>query len=732
MSFLRLRTDLTIVFLAAICIMFFNGYETDAQDDLSILNWKHYSDKHNALYREIVGEAYRYLDARDNKLSHITTEEQFAEYRDTVRSELAEAFGPLPEHSPLNPRVTGTLEHEGIVIQKVIIESRPGFQVTGCVFKKRNARGRLPAVLYVCGHTADGFRSPTYQHVILNLASKGFLVYAIDPVGQGERLQYYDQDKKTSRIGGPTSQHSYAGLQYLYIGKTMAMVRLWDCIRAVDYLCDRPDVDTQHIGVQGRSGGGTMSSFLGAMDDRITAAAPECYITSYRRLLESIGPQDAEQHLLSQISRGLDHGDFLIARAPKPTLVVTTTRDFFSIQGARETVQSIKSLNLPSATGKLSLVEDDAPHQSTKKNREAVYAFFMDAFSVSAEPTDVEIPPLTAEQLTVTESGQTVTSGSKSVHDLIVVDADEVANNLRRNRKVSSSYRSSVITSVKELSGLVKPGPLDEPVFRGRFVRDGYAIEQYILDGEGDMPLPVLLFVPEGGGEHQGLIYLNPDGKGADAGENGTIEKLVRRGYCVVASDLPGWGELAPETRGGDSVIGGVSYNIVFGAQLIGRSITGIQAGHILRICRFLQSRGDIEPDGYLGVAQGIAGPSLLHAAVADECIGAVAIDRSLMSWQTVVESEIYDNAFGATVVPSALTAYDLIDLMCVIAPRKILVSRPVGGNALPLNVTEIAYHRDELAPYFHGKENLLTAIHNEANSSFENNLFSWLDQNDR
>ncbi len=113
------------------------------------------------------------------------------------------------------------------------------------------------------------------------------------------------------------------------------------------------------------------------------AAAPECYITSYRRLLESIGPQDAEHILLSQISNGLDHGDFLVARGTLPTLVVTTTRDMFSIQGARETVRSIVSLKPARSVVHLSMVEDDAPHQSTKKNREAVYAFFMYSLAAS-------------------------------------------------------------------------------------------------------------------------------------------------------------------------------------------------------------------------------------------------------------------------------------------------------------------------------------------------------------
>src|SRR5690606_27583753 len=71
--------------------------------------------------------------------------------------------------------------------------------------------------------------------------------------------------------------------------------------------------------------------------DRIYAAAPENYITSFQRLIETNGPQDAEQNFLHGIVEGLDHADLLAVRAPKPNLMITTTRDIFNIQGARET-----------------------------------------------------------------------------------------------------------------------------------------------------------------------------------------------------------------------------------------------------------------------------------------------------------------------------------------------------------------------------------------------------------
>ncbi|MFC1574395.1 prolyl oligopeptidase family serine peptidase, partial [Candidatus Latescibacterota bacterium] len=587
--------------------------------------------------------------------------------------------------------------------------------------------GRLPVVLYVSGHTAEGFRSETYQHVIFNLARKGFLVFAIDPVGQGERFQYYDEGKGASLIGGPTKEHSFAGVQYLLLGRTMAMVRLWDCIRAVDYLFTRQDVDTDKIGVHGRSGGGTMSSFLGSMDERITAAAPECYITSYRRLLESIGPQDAEQNLLGQISSGLDHGDFLIARDSLPSLVVTTTRDFFSIQGARETVGSIQSSKILSESMNLSLVEDDAPHQSTQKNREAVYGFFMKAFDLRGSVADIDIPPLDPESLYVTPTGQTITSGSRTIHELIREDAAVIADNLVKRRNKSAGYSSHISSSAMKLSGMRIPEDMEEPVFFGRFIRDGYAVEKYIIDGEGNIPVPALFFVPEGKEQKQPILYIDPAGKEADSGSGGEIEKLVCRGFCVLAPDLPGYGELAAETRGGDSVIGGVSFNILFGAQLIGRSLSGIQAGHIIRACRFLNEREDVISGNITCIAKGTSGPAALHAVAVEKSITALALQRAPLSWLAVTDTRFYDYALGSTVVPLALTSYDLVDLMCTFVPKKLLVFEPVGGDAESLSSNGIETYGHSVTTFYTGNSNRFTVISADDNRSFDDVVSGWL-----
>src|SRR5699024_5481489 len=127
-------------------------------------------------------------------------------------------------------------------------------------------------------------------------------------------------------------------------------------------------VDPDRIGITGRSGGGTQSAYIAAFDNRIYAAAPESYITNFKYLLQSAGPQDAEQNFFHEIVRGIDHADLLEVRAPKPAVMLTTNRGFFPIKGARETAHEVAGVYM--AYGKpdnFYKVESNAVHRSTQK-----------------------------------------------------------------------------------------------------------------------------------------------------------------------------------------------------------------------------------------------------------------------------------------------------------------------------------------------------------------------------
>src|SRR5689334_2154106 len=209
--------------------------------------------------------------------------------------------------------------------------------------------------------------------MLLTLARNGYVALSWDPIGQGERIQMYDEDLHASKVRDSTTEHTILGIQTILTGHAIARYTIHDGLRALDYLLSRKEVDPKRVACTGNSGGGTHTAYLSALDDRIRVAAPSCYITSWRRLLETIGPQDAEQVFPNWLRDGLDFPDFLYAAAPKPYLVLSAIRDFFPIDGARESFREAQRYYPPD---KLRMVEADDGHGYTKPRRIAAYAWF--------------------------------------------------------------------------------------------------------------------------------------------------------------------------------------------------------------------------------------------------------------------------------------------------------------------------------------------------------------------
>src|SRR6185295_18915733 len=150
--------------------------------------------------------------------------------------------------TPLNPRVTGTVERDAYKIENVIFESRPGFLVTANLYVPSGRKFPLPGVVGVCGHSDNGKANSAYQSFAQGLARLGYVVLIIDPIGQGERLQYVTEKLKP-RHGNGVTEHLYAGNQQFLVGDFFGAARAWDGIRALDYLLTRPEVDPKQVGV---------------------------------------------------------------------------------------------------------------------------------------------------------------------------------------------------------------------------------------------------------------------------------------------------------------------------------------------------------------------------------------------------------------------------------------------------------------------------------------------------
>lgn len=637
------------------------------QGESSNNSWLHFSDASNSLYHHLAGQAYDLLDQRNDTVDDLQTLSDWKLRQDKLRETLMDITGSFPEKTPLNAEILRVIEKNEYRVEHIVYESQPGFYVTSSLFIPEGLRGKAPAVIYVSGHTTDGYRSEVYQHKILNLVKKGFIVFAFDPVGQGERLEYYDPQTGASAVGSPTSEHSTPGVQALIAGSSQARFMIWDGIRAVDYLLARDEVDPQRIGLTGRSGGGTQTALISAFDERIHASAPEAYITNFTRLLQSIGPQDAEQNLPGGILHGIDHADLLAIRVPKPTLLIATTEDFFSIQGARETAKEVSEIyHVFGEDGNFGMVEDGGGHGSTEKNREAMYSFFQKHLDNPGNSDDENVEILSEEESRVTTTGQVSTAlDGETVFSLNQRVAENHITLLQASRLDLAGHLPRVLNSARKLSGYQEPTEISEPVFTGTIERDGYVIEKYFTKGEGEYPVPYLLMVPDTP-NNKALIYLHPSGKAAEASEDGEMDWFASRGFMVLAPDMIGVGETSPDSSGHLQREWRTS-------TLIGRSIVGIRAGDVVRLTRLLKEK--YETDEVYGIARKEMAPVLLHAAAFEKDITRVALTEPYSSYQSIVENQNYEPRFTHSTVPGALAAYDLPDLAASLAPRKLMIN---------------------------------------------------------
>jgi dienelactone hydrolase len=203
-------------------------------------------------------------------MAGIGSKEDWERVRPRLKEEYFYMLGlwPLPEKTPLNATVTGTLERPTFKVEKLHFQSMPGLYVTGNLYLPKKIEGRLPAILYLCGHSGKGRNGnkTAFQHHGIWFANNGYACLIVDTLMLGE-------------IGEPMGAihhgtYRYGRWWWHSRGYTSAGVECWNGIRAIDYLVTRPEVDPERIGVTGISGGGIGTFWVAAGDERVKAAVP--------------------------------------------------------------------------------------------------------------------------------------------------------------------------------------------------------------------------------------------------------------------------------------------------------------------------------------------------------------------------------------------------------------------------------------------------------------------------
>lgn len=695
------RRSAVLVFLAIIL-----GFSrASAQQELDFLSGlTEFQDLHQMLPKYLKARANKMLAERREKVASWSGADDVARRKAHVRKTIVEAIGGLPERTPLNAKVAGVLDREDYKIEKLIFESQPDFFVTANLYLPKKGTGPYPAVLYPLGHERGGKSNPTWQRNLIGFARKGYVALTWDPIGQGERYQIYDADFERRKVIRSTTEHSILGVQCILVGDNAARYTIWDGIRALDYLLSRPEVDTTRIACTGNSGGGTHTAYLSALEDRIHVAMPSCYLTSWSQLLDTIGPQDAEQNLLPWIGAGLDHADFIYAFAPRPYLMLSAIRDFFSISGARSTFWEAKNVyRKVDAEEKIHMFEADDRHGYSKPRRLAGYDWLSRWFK-GVEDRQTEPEGLIAgfEELQATETGQVVTSlGGETVFTLNQKRARQLDKALPplTNGSDAETFRAAIRERVQTVASVQIP-TAEPPVHRyGKIERDGYHIQKFIYESEPGILIPSLLFIPDGSGRRPAIVYVHGQGKAFEAGAGREIEKFTKAGYVVLAVDLRGMGETysLQDDNGSDFPRYFGQWDSTMTPLLMGESLVGMRAYDILQGLNVLAAMPEVDIERVSGIGKEAGGVALLYATVLDDRIGGLVLENVLVSYSAVVNQRLHLGVFE-DVAWGVLKSFDLPDLVAALTPRPVWITDAVNplGNKIPVEDVNDVYSEAE------------------------------------
>jgi len=318
---------------------------------------------------------HKYLTAKTKELSErfmdgAKTRAEWEAKRPKLKEQFLDMLGlwPLPEKTPLKATVTGKLERGEVTVENVHFQSKPGLYVTGNLYRPKANDKKLPAILYVCGHSGkgrDGNKTAFQDHGMW-FASNGYVCLVVDTLQLGEVAGKHHGTYNLNRFWWQNRGYTPAG------------VECWNGIRAIDYLISRPDVDAERIGVTGISGGGATTVWIAAADDRVKVAVPVS------------GMSDLESYVTNKVINGHCDCMFFVNTyqwewttslalfAPKPLMFANSDNDpIFPMDGNRRIIARLR--HCYDLLGKKDLVEEyvsKGGHDYRPDLRLAIFGFF--------------------------------------------------------------------------------------------------------------------------------------------------------------------------------------------------------------------------------------------------------------------------------------------------------------------------------------------------------------------
>ena len=607
-----------------------------------------------------------------------TTKSEFESYREHVILGMRRSLGldPWPERSPLNPQITGKLDRGSFTIEKILFESQPGFKVNALLYVPKNVAFPVPAVLSPAGHWWDGvFYPEAEQGRHIGLAKNGYVVLVYDPVGQGER----------SWLGGHNPLRQQIGLA----GMDASGLMFWDSIRAIDYLCGRPEVDATKIGVTGVSGGGFNTLHTALLDPRVKVCAPNGYATTTEALVKR-ATYGCCGHTPNMCLFG-DHSELYACLAPTPTLILGGYTDVIADRVLPIYERARQSYRLYGAQDALRYYLDpDAGHTYSFPERVEMIHFFNRYLKGIHDPqaavkanAEAELLPRSRGLLTVFPDGE---SKGIPVIDLV---RDFLARNRVRYPSLArpadvAAFQHTIKPQLTSLMGDMAVAAAPRVVRDDAVTRPG-SVRHVLLKTERDIPVPVQIHHPPADAAVRGLvIYFQmavsyPNGS---LPKREMIETLLSEGLVVVDPQVRGSGSTSPSGQPTVQLL----------SMALGKHLFSTRIFDLFRVVDFLKMEAAYRALSITLWGEGMREAMMaLYAAALDVRLDRVVATHGLISYQDVIDRDAAPSFDWY--VPGILRVADTAQLVGAIAPRRVIVDAPVYATNSPASGAEIAEH---------------------------------------
>jgi cephalosporin-C deacetylase-like acetyl esterase len=610
------------------------------------------------------------------------TRDDVARRQNQIRTRFLAALGEFPKRTPLNPQVVDQIEFPGYTLEKLIYESRPHYFVPANLYVPRHVPPPYPTMLVSCGHYANGKAAQEYQSTCIGLARKGCLVMIIDPMGQGERQDYFDTVLDKSMLGGPVMEHHYAGDPGYLLGLPFPHHRIWDKMRALDFLYGRDDVDRERLGCVGHSGGGAMAVLMAAADERIRLTVASSPGGSCEWTVLPAGASSEERL-----------ADLLTLFAPRPLLVYYGENEPGWQMAQRLEPLLAKIYSTLGAREAFHVCSTPGGHDHDRDKREQVYGWvdrwFLSGKSGAAEP---EIEPQPDADVQCTTTGQVNTALES--RPLWQVHRD-LAREIRSPRSSPSTpaeleaYREEIVIAMRRrLGSMPATAPLEARTRNRQSVADGrVTVERLSFAVEEGIWIPALLFGPQNQVDEPlpALLCVHELGKAVEAGPGGLYELLARQGQRVLAIDARGLGETALAGAPYGDGAGLSAHGSLFGHDAVhavrslslDRTLFGMRLLDTLRAAEYLRGRPDVDVGRIRVAGRGMGALLSLYAAALDPRLAGALCEEGLLTYQSVVSHPEYAH-FLNVFLPGVLRDYDLPDTAVCVAPRPLLLLNAV------------------------------------------------------